>query len=521
MVSSGSKGGRWRALLLTAALAGGLLAPSGGAPLDRSAACQIDPSATDNFDLAQFRIWLPEPPDPVRGVLAVVPGSDTDGAAVAEDAAWQAIAARWHYALLGVTLTTRSEEAPYYRAELGSGEALLDALDEFSRRLGRPELARAPIAILGHSQGGQYAYHLACWRPDRVGAFATIKGGYYEARPNEAARAVPGLLIAGQWDLPFRRERIRRLFAQNETDPGKWCYALEPGVAHALGRSLDLVLPFFEAAASRPLHPVRGDPGTLAWHPVAEAAPPARGSWLPDAGTAVRWAQFSRGELPAESCQLRIPNSSPRELASVIPEHVAFGDLTSGQTPAPAIFRVEPAPGALPWDSVRAISLPSSSQVTVEHDGAGWKVTVAPVLKDEDAIGASKQALLLRFAHQGLPVSGGARAEVAWYHLARDLSLSARSLFAGTHRGDCVRSLRIASRRGALRLGEARTVPEEGATLRLARESETTVRLEATLRARPVAGPYAGLIVLPVLEPMLTEIRIPYLGVCEAPSSAP
>ena len=47
-----------------------------------------------NFDKAQFRLWLPPAGGALRGALILVPGSNGDGRAMAQDTVWQAFAAK-------------------------------------------------------------------------------------------------------------------------------------------------------------------------------------------------------------------------------------------------------------------------------------------------------------------------------------------------------------------------------------------------------------------------------------------
>ena len=53
-----------------------------------------------NFDIAQFRLWYPDNVATLRGIVLLVPGSNGDGRASAQDTVWQAFAAKHKLALV-------------------------------------------------------------------------------------------------------------------------------------------------------------------------------------------------------------------------------------------------------------------------------------------------------------------------------------------------------------------------------------------------------------------------------------
>src|SRR4051812_16287311 len=56
----------------------------------------------ENFDKAEFRLWMPAITGPLRAIVVLVPGSNGDGRPMLEDTVWQAFATLHHSALLGV-----------------------------------------------------------------------------------------------------------------------------------------------------------------------------------------------------------------------------------------------------------------------------------------------------------------------------------------------------------------------------------------------------------------------------------
>src|SRR5215831_367819 len=205
----------------------------------------------NNFDKAEFRLWFPGDVSSVRAVVILVPGSNGDGRPMADDAGWQDFATKNKLALVGVRLTDKPHEQSfiehYVNVSQGSGQALLTALGMFAERSNHPELAAAPLLLWGMSAGGEFNYEFVAWKPERVIGFVVNKGGiYYTALASQAARSVPGILFVGGKDLEFRTNTITGLFAVNRRAGALWALAEEPGVAHVVGRSIDVAKIFFE-----------------------------------------------------------------------------------------------------------------------------------------------------------------------------------------------------------------------------------------------------------------------------------
>ena len=135
------------ALLLAAPLLSAARAQAPVAVLDDS----IPPG--NNFDKAQFRLWIPREAGTLRGALILVPGSNGDGRAQAQDTVWQAFATKQKLAIVGVRFTDKPHDQnfieDYVNVSRGSGQALLDALAKFAGRVQHPELANAPLVFFG------------------------------------------------------------------------------------------------------------------------------------------------------------------------------------------------------------------------------------------------------------------------------------------------------------------------------------------------------------------------------------
>jgi poly(3-hydroxybutyrate) depolymerase len=265
----------------------------------------------ENYDKAEFRLWMPPGLAHVRAVVVLVPGSNGDGRPMAADTAWRAFATRHGLALVACRFTDKPHEQgfieDYIDVSHGSGQALFDALATYAGRTHHPELAGAPLFLWGMSAGGQFNYELVAWKPERVAAFIVNKGGiYYSALVPRAARSVPGLLFVGGKDLEFRTNTIVGLFAVNRRAGALWALTEEPSAAHIVGRSRDMALIFFEdvlalrvgepnGATPSPLRPIAdksgfiGDLSAKSVVAVGDSTPPRPTAWLPTERVARAW----------------------------------------------------------------------------------------------------------------------------------------------------------------------------------------------------------------------------------------
>jgi poly(3-hydroxybutyrate) depolymerase len=230
-----------------------LVVPAGRAQSPAPAGLTLEHTVAPgtNFDKADFRLWLPDGVSAVQAIVVLVPGSNGDGRGMVDDEVWRGFATRHKLALVGCRFTDKPHDQSfiehYVNVSQGTGQALLDALGAFGDEARHPELAGAPLYLWGMSAGGEFDYEFVAWKPERVVAFVVNKGGiYYTALASREARSVPGLLFVGEKDLEFRTNTIVGLFAVNRRAGALWALTQEPGIAHAVGRSRDLGVIFFE-----------------------------------------------------------------------------------------------------------------------------------------------------------------------------------------------------------------------------------------------------------------------------------
>ncbi len=262
----------------------------------------------NNYDIAQFRFWAPPDAGPLQAIAVLVPGSNGDGRAAADDSVWQAFAKSHHVALVACYFKDKQHAQNYIEAYVnvsqGSGQALLNAVNTFATRSKHPELATAPFLLWGMSAGGQFNYEFTAWKPERVAAFVVNKGGiYYSALVSPEARAVPGILFIGGKDLESRIWTVSGLFALNRRGGALWALANEPGAGHIVGQSRDVAITFYEdilpmrlGGPNGALKPIpektgyTGDLKTMMFTAIGDSKVPTEpNSWLPTERVARAW----------------------------------------------------------------------------------------------------------------------------------------------------------------------------------------------------------------------------------------
>ncbi len=291
-----------------------------------------EPALQNNFAEARFRLWLPPAKAPFKGVLFLALGTDSNGLHLAADSNWQKLATELHYGLVSCHL--RGEGESYEIARNGSGQALLNALVDFSKQTKRPELAGAPLILWGHSAGGQFAYQFACWNPKRVLGFISIKWASYSGPPDKLTYRVPALIIAGEHDESGRNQSLAQVFEYGRAESAPWAFLLEKNAGHGLDQTNRLSLPFIQALAKgNKTQPFALDIGSgrIQPHRLSESAD-LRIGWLPNRDTATQWQNLhKRCDLEILKNPPTVHQPSPDMI--ITPSMLDWGKIPSDSTP--------------------------------------------------------------------------------------------------------------------------------------------------------------------------------------------
>jgi dienelactone hydrolase len=204
-----------------------------------------------NYSIAEFKLWYPEDISLIEGIVVLVPGYNQDGRSLVYEKQWQEFAIKNKLALIGCRFTDKPHESmsieEYARASKGSGQALLDAIKNFSEVSGHRELMNSHLMLWGFSAGGQFNYEFVAWRPSRIIGFVVNKGGiYFSALLSDRARKVPALMFIGEKDLERRKDVIKGIFAVNRHAGALWALLEEPSIGHAVGKSREMSIIFFD-----------------------------------------------------------------------------------------------------------------------------------------------------------------------------------------------------------------------------------------------------------------------------------
>jgi len=254
------------------------------------------------YDVAQFRMWLPDAAMVPRALLILMPGFEGDGRGMADSREWQEFAAKHKLGIVACFF----KGGDYQNPASGSGEALDEAIKDLAVQSKHSEITSLNFVMWGHSAGGQVNYNYVQWRPEKVLTFVVNKGAYYTANRERKANDVPGLFFLGLKDAELRIGNIRGIFEEGRKKNAPWCLIEEPGEAHGVGRSEDFARAYFDVILPLRLpenaeRPVRVDLssgwlGNLKDKNIGAANisswKPAESAWLPNEDLAQRWQKI-------------------------------------------------------------------------------------------------------------------------------------------------------------------------------------------------------------------------------------
>ena len=219
---------------------------------------------------------------------------------------------------------------PWFLADKGSGDALLQAISNLAKQVGRDDLANAPIVIYGReTMGSGFAYNLTQYQPDRILCSVAMKsGGLYNVEPTENSVKVPMLFVKGEYDDSHREWKLEPTLSDDgrEIDPPNeaanryrsslalrplWSLMIEPRGTTDINPMTELLGKEFISAVVKQrfgtgrltdMVPDIYQMGNLTEKTIANM-PDDQGvlandeTWLPDPQFAKAWQKFLNGEL--------------------------------------------------------------------------------------------------------------------------------------------------------------------------------------------------------------------------------
>jgi hypothetical protein len=241
--------------------------------------CSVKKGQSGNFDIAEFALWVPKPGDvsQLKAILVLAHHSNSNALGLAYEKEWQDFAKANNVALMAVHLENLNPniniEDTYADARNGSGDALLLALQAITARNNISSVAALPFLFRGYSAGGMFSYNFSAFKPDRVIAFANIRGWYMNPTTT-INNEIPGLFMIAELDTEkydgiIPAQRMKEIVQAKRKQDALWNYAIEPGEDHFgnLAKSDSLLRLFLASALKR-----RVQSGSNVLLPVTEAS---------------------------------------------------------------------------------------------------------------------------------------------------------------------------------------------------------------------------------------------------------
>jgi hypothetical protein len=183
-----------------------------------------------------------------RGTLVLVPGSNSDGRKLLENPKFRELAQANNLLMVGCYFwdDVLSSIELYCDMREGAGEALIQAVESYTK-LSRFDAKKFPKFLMwGFSAGGQFNWEFTNWCPEVVDAYVVNKGGvYYTALLSKKARQVPGVIFSGMLDEKFRRNILEALYTLNSTF-GAPIRMIDEDTHHEMGHSVHFSIEFFD-----------------------------------------------------------------------------------------------------------------------------------------------------------------------------------------------------------------------------------------------------------------------------------
>ncbi|NNE75769.1 MAG: hypothetical protein HKN31_01710, partial [Pricia sp.] len=182
-----------------------------------------------NFEIGQFRLWVPEDPVDLKAVLVLLTSSNGNALGLANSTEWQTYAENERLALCSINFKSLSS-GNYAQAGSGSGQALMDAIELIAMANGIPKISDLPFLLRGYSAGGNFSYSFSSFKPEKVVGLVSIRAGQLEMTSTNAS--VPGLILTGEREGEQRNEFLREIALDKRKVGGLWSFAIEPNATH-------------------------------------------------------------------------------------------------------------------------------------------------------------------------------------------------------------------------------------------------------------------------------------------------
>ncbi|TSA33819.1 MAG: hypothetical protein D4R64_13450 [Porphyromonadaceae bacterium] len=295
-----------------------------------------------------YTLWVPGVAKTIRGVIVHQHGAgilaSEQGAAVATDLHWQALAKKWDCALLGSSyhvLNDATDLTPggselWFDPRHGSDQVFQNALAEFAKHTKHPEIEKVPWVLWGHSGGGIWADVMSTLHPERIIAIWMRSGSaaMFRTKPEFPQPEIPSAVYAiPVMCNPGIKEKKNLVwigtlatFQEHRAKGAPIGFAPDPRTGHECGDTRYLAIPYLDACMALRLPDKNSSDQTLkpinmdeAWFgsltdsvaiPAKEfAGDPIDAVWLPNQKVAKYWEEYIKtGEVSDDSPPLSPTN---------------------------------------------------------------------------------------------------------------------------------------------------------------------------------------------------------------------
>ncbi len=271
------------------------------------------------FSVSSASLYAPAAPAQLRGVIVALGGPKTRGMVNGERmipinesdaleaqmqvfaASVRQLAADSGLAVFGTNRTDMDDAA-------ASDQSIMEAIASLATASGRPELASAPVILIGMRPGATTAWGFTNRNPARVAGTMYIKP-ILTLRVAPPTWTVPSSIWLTELDEFTSAADYMSIFAANRAEHALWSGGVEPGIetftftAMAQSATLAWVRAIigtrFPATAGGPLRSIAEDAGWLGDVGTGEVAAhgafsgdPLAAAWLPSESAALAWKAF-------------------------------------------------------------------------------------------------------------------------------------------------------------------------------------------------------------------------------------
>ena len=234
--------------------------------------------------IKQINMWVPPGKSPIQGVfIHGNPGLFGDSRWIPRDQNLQIFAARYNFAILGVTAFPGKDIYP------DGAKQIIDVLKHWSKLGFHPELQNVPFIPRGSSNGGITAYSFAAYTPKRTLCLTSNVGPvYYPKQPNQEMLKIPALFHVAEKDefFPNGIKDTKDLMQYARKHGALWAWLAEKDKRHEIGNIDEIDMRFYEECIKRRLHPktkklslISESSGWLVDHPYSNNGLPTVGTY--------------------------------------------------------------------------------------------------------------------------------------------------------------------------------------------------------------------------------------------------